>query len=304
MKVMIIGANGSIGRRLMSYFLTSGHKVQAVTTHPELIENQPNLIISSLTEKEKILSRLFQDKDVDLCINASGSPTVGFSLQNPEEDLYLNQEIPKMLLEAISSVSPGTKLINFSSAAVYGNPTRLPIREDDLISPISPYGTHKAMAESLINEAGLKGISCVSFRIFSAYGSGLKKQLFWDLARKCETEEKIALHGTGQESRDFIHMDDICAISAAYFEKGTFDGSMINICSSEETTIRQVALHFLDEFKRDESDLLFNMEVRPGDPLNWRGDNTKLNLILDYNTRPISQGISEYAQWYKDLIRP
>jgi dTDP-glucose 4,6-dehydratase/UDP-glucose 4-epimerase len=303
MKVMIIGANGSIGSRLLLHFLASGHEVQAVTTHPEQIANQPRLTISSLSKKEKNLSRLFQDQGVDLCINASGSPTVGFSFQNTEEDLYLNHEIPKMLLDAIRSASPSTKLINFSSAAVYGNPTQLPIREDDYVSPISPYGTHKAMAESLLYEAGLKGISCVSFRIFSAYGSGLKKQLFWDLAKKCENEEKIALHGTGQESRDFIHMDDICQISESYSEKGAFDGSMVNICSSEETTIHQVALHFIKAFGRAESDLHFNMEVRAGDPLNWRGDNTKLNSIVDCSTRPIEQGIREYVQWYKDQIR-
>ncbi len=52
-------------------------------------------------------------------------------------------------------------------------------------------------------------IKCCSLRIFSAYGEGLKKQLFWDLYQKVKANPSVVLFGSGNESRDFIHISDI-----------------------------------------------------------------------------------------------
>ena len=85
-------------------------------------------------------------------------------------------------LDAIRKFQPGCKYINLSSAAVYGNPESLPISEDHHLDPISPYGNHKKMAEEVCADFYTNyRIPTCSLRIFSAYGAGLQKQLFWDL---------------------------------------------------------------------------------------------------------------------------
>ena len=78
------------------------------------------------------------------------------------------------------------------------------------MAPISPYGVHKQMGEELCSYYNryMVTISAV-LRIFSAYGSGLRKQLLWDIYQKYLNTGRIDLFGTGNETRDFIHISDI-----------------------------------------------------------------------------------------------
>ena len=75
---------------------------------------------------------------------------------------------------------------------------------------MSPYGLHKHMAEELCEYYNrIHGYRIRSIRIFSAYGNGLRKQLLWDIYQKYQNTGRIELFGTGEETRDFIHVSDI-----------------------------------------------------------------------------------------------
>lgn len=298
---MIFGAQGSIGQCLVGHFHSKGTKVIAVSSSEINKTHRTDVLWESLSKRETSLNRLFAKHEVDLCINAAGSPTVGFSFENVNEDEYLNFQLPKLIMDAILESRPDCKLINFSSAAVYGAPSVLPISEDFAPEPISPYGKHKLQAEEYLSHSASKGLQCVSFRIFSAYGIPFKKQLLWDLAKKCASDEQVLLFGNGKESRDFIHVEDIVKICSEYYMKGKFDGSVVNICSGIETTIETVAQLFLKEYGRAQSDLNFNMEIRKGDPRNWRGDTTRLFESVDFTPAPIEEGIKSYIKWFKSL---
>jgi len=77
------------------------------------------------------------------------------------------------------------KYLHISSAAVYGNPKQLPVKETDNCQPLSPYGWHKWMSELICQEYfRLYNIRSLIVRPFSVYGPGLRKQLFWDLYGK------------------------------------------------------------------------------------------------------------------------
>ena len=157
---------------------------------------------------------LFEKHEFDACINCSGAASVPLSLEFPLKDFNLNTVNVFKILEAIRTYQPKCKFINLSSAAVYGNPNQLPISENVALQPLSPYGIHKLQAEQIGKEFhDFYGMATCSLRIFSAYGNGLKKQLFWDLYQKILNSDSIELYGTGNYStltlRDLIFKDGL-----------------------------------------------------------------------------------------------
>ena len=126
--------------------------------------------------------KIFLQHTFDICINASGSGSVQYSIENPQEDYRLNAKNVFEILSAISKFNTRCRFLNFSSAAVYGNPETNPVSEKTRTKPLSPYGFHKLISEQICAEFyHLNKIKTCSMRVFSSYGEGLHKQLFWDI---------------------------------------------------------------------------------------------------------------------------
>jgi dTDP-glucose 4,6-dehydratase/UDP-glucose 4-epimerase len=97
-------------------------------------------------------------------------------------------------------------------------------------APISPYGYHKLAAENLCKEFNdIYNIQTLIVRIFSAYGPGLKKLLFWDLHQKSLSSDKVELFGTGEETRDFIFIDDLVKALELVMVNSLYENDIINI---------------------------------------------------------------------------
>ncbi len=253
--------------------------------------------IYSINDYEKIIS----EKQFDVFINASGSCGVGFSFEHPEKDYELNTFNVKVMLSAIKKYSPQTKFINFSSAAVYGNPKFLPISESDELAPLSPYGKHKWEAEKLLKQfADELGLRTCSVRVFSAYGPGLHKQLFWDLFMKSRDTKNIRLYGTGKESRDFIFIDDLVYAIECVIKKASMNGECINISSGVETSISDAAQIFLNVLGQP-YELNFSGEIKVGDPVNWRANITQLKSLGFESRVSLQEGLTQLVKAYKSV---
>ncbi len=79
-----------------------------------------------------------------------------------------------------------------------------------------------------------------SLRVFSAYGAGLRKQIFWDMSQKMKSSEAV-FWGTGEETRDFIHVCDIARVIELCIEHATFLGECINVANGIQISIRESA---------------------------------------------------------------
>lgn len=297
MKILIIGSKGFIGEHASEYFKKQNFEVLGCDVVTDYVS--PNYIQIDATNSD--YHSIFESHQMDVCINCSGAASVPLSLQFPLKDFSLNTLNVFKILEAIRTYQPQCKFINLSSAAVYGNPESLPIKESAKLHPLSPYGIHKMQAEQICKEFHTYyGIATCSLRIFSAYGEGLKKQLFWDLYQKFLSNDSIELFGTGNESRDFIHVDDIVAAIHHVIDKAAFNGKEINIANGEEFTIRFVAELFDKNFD-DHKTIRFNNQVKQGDPLNWRADISMLKSLGYRQKVNIETGIQRYIDWIKGL---
>lgn len=244
---------------------------------------------------------VFAGRQFDLVINAAGSMSVQFSIENLKEDFHYNVVNTFHILDCIRKYSPDSKFINLSSAAVYGNPQVIPIQEVTSQNPISPYGFHKEFAEKICSEfSQLFHIKCLSLRIFSVYGPGLKKQILWDINKKIQEskDSSIELFGSGNESRDFIYIDDLVNAIQLVALKGDFHGDVYNVGNGQEITIKEMATLFVHEMNPSIK-LNFIGKTRAGDPMNWQADITKLKMLGYKPLTSLETGLKNYAQWLK-----
>ena len=295
MKILIIGSNGFIGSHCVDYFSSKGFKVFLADISVSSVVNY-----YQIESQNSDFSKPFREHQFDVCINASGSAHVGFSFENPSKDFELNVINVQKILVAIRDFNKECKFINFSSAAVYGNPQVLPITEDSVCKPLSPYGFHKLQSELLLTEYHkFFGLNTCSLRIFSAYGPGLKKQLFWDLFQKASKENVVSLFGTGNETRDFIYIDDLIQIIDLVIHNSTFEGCIYNVGNNIETTIAEAAQLFINAFSPGK-EIEFNGEEKIGDPNNWLSDNSKIVELGYEKTTSFADGVKKYVLWAKE----
>lgn len=298
MNILVIGSKGFIGSHVLkafvqesSFFVFGCDVVQDYDT--------PNYQVIDTTNAD--FSEVFQQYKFDICINCSGAASVPDSILHPLRDFQLNTVNVYKLLEAIHRFCPTCRYINISSAAVYGNPNSLPIIESQYLAPLSPYGKHKLYAEQICEQfTEFYGIDTCSLRVFSAYGVGLKKQLFWDLFNKSRNIDHIELWGSGNESRDFIEVGDIIEIIKLLIIPPKFSFPILNVGNGKEWKIKDVTELFFKVLGRDIT-VDFKGEPRAGDPQNWQADISRLKSIGYVSKINIIKGLTNYCTWLKQI---
>jgi len=297
MKILIIGNKGFIGSHAQSYFERQGFEVFGCDVVTDYVSQHYFQIDASNSDFRDV----FAHTEYDACINCSGAASVPASLQDPLRDYMLNTVNVFNILDSIRRLQLGCKFLNLSSAAVYGNPKYLPIDEEHPLNPISPYGLHKLQAEQICAEfSSTWQIKTCNVRIFSAYGPGLFKQLFWDLSRKAQFATKIELFGTGDETRDFIYIDDIVEALYLIIESGDFRAGIYNLASGNEIRIADAVQVFYSLYK-PKLNVSFAGVNRSGDPLNWCASIAKM-VNLGFSPKiDIETGLICYVRWLRDL---
>ena len=296
--ILILGSKGFIGSHLVDFFSGQGHLV----TGCDLTEYaHTNYTYHKLSIHSTDFDSIFTGQPFDICINASGSGNVGYSMEHPCTDFESNTYSVAKVLDTIRKFQPGCRYIQLSSAAIYGNPQQLPVVEEASLAPLSAYGWHKYMSELLCKEYyQLYEVKNVILRPFSVYGRGLRKQLLWDLCVKLSGQSRVELFGTGDESRDFIHIDDLMQAVDRIIVNGLFEGEIYNVASGIETPIRDIAKIFEKKFVKG-ANIFFSGESRAGDPNNWCADISKLKATGFKPVIGLEEGIISYIDWYFSL---
>lgn len=300
-RMVITGVNGFIGRNAREYF-ENEYDITGIDLAAKSCEENSKITYyqCNMSKDAQELSNIFTDVQPDVILHCAGSANVGASVVNPMADLDGNLHSLYQLLLALKSFEKKPKIIFLSSAAVYGNPKQLPITETAELAPISPYGIHKLMCEELCHYYNrVHGYKARFIRIFSCYGKGIRKQILWDMYQKYENAGKIGLFGTGEESRDFIHVSDIMQSIRLILQ---YDGpeEVFNVANGEEVTIKELADTYAAKLGENSDIISFNGETKVGDPNNWRADISLMKKLGYRKTVDIETGIGEYVNWVKE----
>jgi UDP-glucose 4-epimerase len=295
--LFITGAGGFLAQYLAAEFKEAGWRVfglgRSLPTRAGLYDGgylQATLPAVALADH-------LRDIRPDLVIHAAGTSSIAFSLQNPAEDFAQNVTCLRHLLEQLRLSGSAARVIQLSSAAIYGQPERFPITEETRLQPISPYGFHKLQAETVAREFhDLYGMEICSLRIFSAYGPGLKRQVIWELSRKARLNGVLVLEGTGSEERDFIHARDVAQAARLVEKAGAFDAGAYNIAVGTSRRLAQVAAQ-IGKIAKLAEEPRFEGKNRIGNPTVWTVDPVRLCKLGFMPSVPWEEGLKETVEW-------
>ena len=251
MNALITGAAGFIGSTLAERLVARGHRVTGIDCfadyYPRAIK-EANLAGLREQERFRFVEARIQDADLNHLLDGV---TDVFHLAaqagvrrswGREFQVYTtnNVEATQVLLEACVG-RPLQKLVYASSSSVYGDDAAIPMREDALPRPVSPYGVTKLAAEHLCHLYSLNhGVPATSVRYFTVYGPRQRPDMGFHRFLKAASEgAPIALYGDGEQTRDFTFVEDAVAATMAAAERGR-PGRAYNIGGGARVSINHV----------------------------------------------------------------
>lgn len=221
----------------------------------------------------------------DVIFHQAALVDVTDTIRRPLEGHSRNATGTVTVLEAARRT--GARVVVASSAAVYGHPDSLPIRESAPKTPLSPYGIDKLAADQYARAyAELYDLPTVSLRYFNVYGPGQSDDnakgvvdAFFDRARR---GEPVTIHGDGTQTRDFVHIRDVVRANllAAATDRV---GRAYNIGTGTAVSIREVA----DQITRivDSGSEVVHEDPRDGDIQHSRADVQRARAELEFESR-------------------
>lgn len=300
--ILITGTKGFLGSNVAKHFKNLGYETYGIGHGGLSIEESKEIGLDYWKQDDiSIKSILEFEQKFDVIVHCGGSGSVGFSVECPYEDFKKTVDGTLEVLEYMRVYNPNAHLIYPSSPAVQGDHEDAPMQEEYLGKPASPYGYHKKIAEDLCQSYSEKYNLKVSIiRLFSVYGKGLKKQLLWDAYHKIKhTGNEVTFWGNGQETRDFIHINDvICLIEKLLEQNNKF--IIINGGSGKKYTVNEV-VNMMKMLVNPTIEIKFNNQVNIGNPIYYWADTQKLQSYGFKSIKKLEEEIKNYVQWVEGL---
>ena len=251
MKALVTGAAGFIGSHLASALLDQGAAVIGVDSftdyYPRSIKER-NLDENRRRDAFRFVEVALQDADLPslldgithvfhLAAQAGVRKSWGRDFRTYTDN---NIEATQKLLEACAG-RPLHRFVHASSSSVYGDRAAIPMKEDALPQPVSPYGVTKMAAEQLgylyhVNY----NVPAVAMRYFTVYGPRQRPDMAFNrFIRAALEDQPITLYGDGEQTRDFTFVGDAVAATVAAGERGV-PGTAYNIGGGARVSMNQV----------------------------------------------------------------
>lgn len=309
---LVTGCAGFIGSHLCERLLNEGYKIIGIDCFTDYYERnlkEKNLYSfignSNFFFVEKDLLKVSLSnylEDIDFVFHQAGQPGVRGSWGR-EFDLYTNNNIlaTQYILESVKNY-PIKKMVYASSSSIYGNTKELPMREDFLPKPFSPYGVSKLSAENLCNLYYQNyGVPVVSLRYFTVYGPRQRPEMAISLfIQKIIKGETLFIYGDGFQGRDFTYIDDIVSanILAA---KSSVKGEILNVGSGHPIKLIEL-VRLLENIIGKKADIKF-VEKQKGDVCDTYADISKIKKLLKFRpVTSIEEGLKSQVEYIKKRL--
>jgi len=318
--ILVVGGAGYIGSHMVKDLLRAGYEVVTMdnlsTGHRELLPG--GIFYEGNLDNGKLLDRIFSEYQISAVMHFAAYSLVGDSMRNPLA--YYRNNIAGTIELLAAMVRNNVKHFIFSSsAAVYGEPVEIPIKEDHVCNPTNPYGVTKVAVERLLHDCDMAyGLEYVSLRYFNAAGADESGEI-GELhepethliplilkAAKGERED-IKIFGTdypthdGTCIRDYVHVSDLAqahllALEALLSGEGS---SVYNLGNSKGYSVREV-IELAGKITGKIIQIV-EIERRPGDPAELVAASDKIRKDLGWKPKyeDLETIITTAWNWHK-----
>ncbi len=313
MNVLVTGGAGYIGSHLLRALQGAGHTpivYDNLTKGHRQSVGDAKLIVGDITDGRKLRSAMDENK-IELVIHLAALADVAESIEKPDEYFRCNTIGTMALLDAMRDCG-AERMVFSSTAAVYGQPKRTPIEEDDPFDPINPYGASKVCTELMLRAyAEAYGLGSVSLRYFNVAGADPTGEIGEDhdpeshlvpliLQVPLGTRQKVQIFGDDYDTpdgtciRDYIHVCDlvqahIAAVKAIQpartkvYNLGNGEGFSVKqvIAAARRVTGHDIPAKVAPRRSGDPPRLVASSE-RAAAELGWRPKYPQLDTIISH----------------------
>lgn len=308
--ILITGGAGFIGSCLAERCLTKGYRVTVVdnltTGRIDNVPHGANFLNLDISDEETY-KRFPADLNIVFHLAAQSSGEIS----NEKTDIdFKTNALGTLLLLQWCRQFHDIRFIYSSSMAVYGNPPKLPVQEDDPKDPLSFYAISKLTSEYYILRFSQFGIIPTIFRLFSVYGprqdlSNMKQGIVSIFLSYLLEKKEIWVKGPGERFRDLIYIDDVVDIwMKSLFEQKTF-GKIYNLCTGKGTFVRELVEAEIKSmgFNPNTYPVCYEGST-PADQFGLYGDTSRLDRDISHVPfTSLCKGLKKMVQWAKQDIK-
>jgi len=306
MTILVTGGCGFIGSHIVDAYIARGHEVVVV-------DNLSTGNIDNLNAKarfyEKDINRdiegIFRKWKFDLVNHHAAQINVRTSVDDPIYDARVNVLGTLNLLHFASKYDVKRFIFASSGGAVYGEPEKYPIKEDEKLNPLSPYGASKIAAEKyIITFANLYRIDHIILRYSNVYGPRqiIKSEagvisIFIDRILR---NEPCLVYGDGRQVRDYVYVGDVVEANILAL---SCDSDIFNIGTGVETSVNDLIKIFSSILDKDVAHE--HVEPRPGEVLRNVVDCSRAHAEINWQPKvELRDGILKTFEYFKKISKP
>jgi len=315
LRIVVTGGAGFIGSNIVDALLAGGHTVTVVDNlSTGKLDNLYNVKDAAkenrftflhMDIRDDAVAAAFKGKEQDAVIHLAAQADVRVSVKNPILDADVNI-LGTLNIIQLAADNGVPRFINTSSGGcVYGEPTSLPVSENTPRLPDSPYGVSKNVAEEYIRYyERAHGISCCTLALGNVYGP--RQNAFGEAGvvaifiGKMLAGETPVIYGNGEQTRDFVYVEDVVEAYMAALQRG--EGEFVNIGTGIQTSVNELYRHLADllEFEGDPE----YAPPRQGELDHIALTTEKAQEVLGWGPRtPLEKGIPLTVEWYRQNLR-
>jgi UDP-glucose 4-epimerase len=306
-RALVTGGGGFIGSHLVDALLSHGCKVT-------VLDNLSSGSLANLAHvkdrirlyKNDIRERDALDEAAEGCeviFHMAAIVAVQQTIDHPIDSAMVNDIGTLNVLEAARKVN-ATRVVLASSCAVYGDDPGLPKKETMIPRPLSPYAAQKLSAEHNARiYYGLFGLETVSLRFFNVYGprqdpSSPYSGVISIFMTKAASNQRPVIYGDGNQSRDFIFVEDVVRANLLAAQKTNLGGKIFNIGTGSPVTVKRLweLISCLSEGRVNPK----HAPARSGDILHSVADIELATSALEFKYDfPLEDGLKTTFEWYR-----
>ena len=307
-KALVTGGAGFIGSHLVDRLLAEGFRVAIIDdlSAGKLKNLNPAATFYHADITHSAIDEIFSREQPDFVFHLAARVSVTYSAQHPVDNAEVNVIGTLRLLDTARRIGLEKFIFSSTGGAIYGNPEDNPCSEATPVSPISPYGLSKYMAEQYIELFHrLYRLNYTNLRYGNVYGprqdADGEAGVIAIFIQSILDGHQPRIFGDGTQERDFVYVDDIVEANMQAIEHGSH--RTLNIGSGKGASVNRL-------FEIIKEDLEYHHEAehrprRPGEVHKIALDCAQAHHHLEWQPQtPLEEGLRKTVEYYRNEVSP